>query len=729
MKKNCTELKINILRPREGKCQIELRFSNPGSDAESTPMRTTCPLNPQELLPLQLDSAGYGKALADQLFHEPEALAFYREIRAVTEATDQVLRVRLRADNAPDLHALRWELLVDPVTGRPLATSENILFSRFMKGPTFRYVRLQPRAELRALVAVANPVNVNDYNDLAPVDLDGEIKRARNSLNGITVETAGKERPLTLPVLDQCLRKGFDILYLVCHGMLRTDGPRLCLQKEDGTASWESGEKLAHRISDMRQPPRLVVLASCQSAGTGRQIVAGDENSLPQVALAQHLATAGVPAIIAMQGNISMTTVETMMPVFFGELLEDGRIDRAMAVARGAVQERPDFWMPALFLRLRLGCIWDESEGLVKGNEDNQPGFGRGDRWKARGNAVWKKIGQCGHDIKRLRTPFSLGLIAALLAGLVIYFVKYPHQVSKMPLVNKSTDAQQQIISKKNFDSPGDSEAEIKTVSTPESKIEAHDTMTDPITGMEFVSVPGGCFLMGSPDNEEGRNHREGPRHEVCVDGFQMGKYEVTQGQWVKIMGGMEGHQCQFRMGDEYPMEKVSWDEVQEFIVELNKQSKQSGREYRLPTEAEWEYAVRARTTTARYWGDDIFCSQAMYSNSKGNGNDSCMEYTRSEEAPAALTPYSTAPVGSYPHNQFGLYDMLGNVAEFCSNWLGPYPLKKRNPQGPTKGDYRVFRGGGLGSSDSWVRSAARYGLPPHERNYGIGFRLVLPGL
>lgn len=551
---------------------------------------------------------------------------------------------------------------------------------------------------------MANPVNVNDYNDLAPVDLDGEIKRARNSLNGITVETAGKERPLTLPVLDQCLRKGFDILYLVCHGMLRTDGPRLCLQKEDGTASWESGEKLAHRISDMRQPPRLVVLASCQSAGTGRQIATGDENSLSQVALAQHLAAAGVPAIIAMQGNISMTTVETMMPVFFGELLEDGRIDRAMTVARGAVQERPDFWMPALFLRLRLGCIWDESEGLVKGNEDNHPELIKNDK----------------EEQPRFGRGYSYGLIAiALLAGLVTYCVKYQHPVPKTPITNKSTETQQQRIPTKDFDPPENPETEIKTV----------DTMTDPVTGMEFVSVPGGCFLMGSPDNEEGRNHREGPRHEVCVDGFQMGKYEVTQGQWVKIMGGMEGHQCQFRMGDEYPMEKVSWDEVQEFIVELNKQSKQSGREYRLPTEAEWEYAVRARTTTARYWGDDISCSQAMYSNSKGNGNDSCMEYTRSEEAPAALTPYSTAPVGSYPHNQFGLYDMLGNVAEFCSNWLGPYPLKKRNPQGPTKGDYRVFRGGGLGSNDSWVRSAARYGLPPHERNYGIGFRLVLPGL
>ncbi len=318
MKKNCTELEINILRPQEGKCQIELDFTNPGSNAETTPVRTACPLNPQELLPLQLDPAGYGQTLTDQLFHESEALHFYREIRAVTEATNRVLRVRLRVD-AQDLHTLRWELLVDPVTGRPLATSERILFSRFMKGPRFRPVRLRPKAELRALVAVANPVNVGDYNDLAPVDLDGEIERARNSLNGITVEAAGKEQPLTLLALDQCLRNGVDILYLVCHGMLRTDGPHLCLQKEDGTVSWESGEDLAQRISGMRQLPRLVVLASCQSAGTGRQTVASDKDSAPRVALAQHLADAGVPAIIAMQGNISMATVETMMPKFFDD--------------------------------------------------------------------------------------------------------------------------------------------------------------------------------------------------------------------------------------------------------------------------------------------------------------------------------------------------------------------------------------------------------------------------
>ncbi|MCI5159960.1 MAG: hypothetical protein D3906_16350 [Candidatus Electrothrix sp. AUS1_2] len=189
-------------------------------------------------------------------------------------------------------------------------------------------------------------------------------------------------------------------------------------------------------------------------------------------------------------------------------------------------------------------------------------------------------------------------------------------------------------------------------------------------------------------------------------------------------MGGMEKYQCEYRNGDEYPMEKVSWNDIQKFITELNKQS---GRKYRLPTEAEWEYAARAGTTTSRWWGDDISCDRAMYGNYQGNGNDSCMEYTRSEKAPT-LTPYSTAPIGSYPPNQFGLYDMLGNVSEFCSNWLGFYPSEQlHNPQGPSKGEFRVFRGGSLSSGDSWIRSAARYGLNPDERDGGIGFRLVLP--
>ncbi len=379
------DLVINILRPHPESYQVEQHFTNPRNEAETTPVQTAFPLNLKALLPLALDSANYGKTLSKQLFHEPKTLDFYREIKAATEATDLVLRIRLRIDSAAlDLHALRWELLVDPVTGTPLATSERILFSRFMTSRDKRLVQLRPKSELRALVAVANPINLaEDYPKLklAPVDLDGEIQRAHTSLKGIAVEVVGKEQPLTLTALVQALRQGVDILYLVCHGMLRSDsGPMLCLQNEDGTVSWESGNELALRISEMTQPPRLVVLASCQSAGTGQ--VSHDKNTV-QAALAPCLADAGVAAIIAMQGNISMDTVETMMPVFFTELLKDGRIDRAMSTARGIVRERPDFWLPALFLRLRRGCIWYE------------PGFGKGEedevRWKAMVNAVCKK--------------------------------------------------------------------------------------------------------------------------------------------------------------------------------------------------------------------------------------------------------------------------------------------------------------------------------------------------
>ncbi|MCI5212448.1 MAG: formylglycine-generating enzyme family protein, partial [Candidatus Electrothrix sp. ATG2] len=146
------------------------------------------------------------------------------------------------------------------------------------------------------------------------------------------------------------------------------------------------------------------------------------------------------------------------------------------------------------------------------------------------------------------------------------------------------------------------------------------DTMTDKTTGMEFVLIPEGCFMMGAPPDEKDREDDEGPVHEICVDGFYMGKYEVTQGQWQKIMGN---NPASFKKGDKYPVENVSWNDALKFLTELNGKS---GKNYRLPTEAEWEYAVRAGTNTARYWGDDIDCDKAMYGNHKKMGG-SCMTF------------------------------------------------------------------------------------------------------
>ncbi|CAK8717179.1 hypothetical protein KKHLCK_06335 [Candidatus Electrothrix laxa] len=240
-------------------------------------------------------------------------------------------------------------------------------------------------------------------------------------------------------------------------------------------------------------------------------------------------------------------------------------------------------------------------------------------------------------------------------------------------------------------------------------------TMADPITGMQFVSVPKGCFQMGSPPDEKGRFDDEGPVREVCVDGFWMGKYEVTQGQWQKIM---TDNPAKFQKGDKYPVESVSWEDAQKFIIKLNKKS---GKEYRLPTEAEWEYAARAGTKTSRHWGDDISCDKAMYDNYSETAN--CAKSVRKR----GLKNGSTAPVGSYSSNQFGLHDMLGNVYEWCADWYGDYSSSlQTNPVGPFSGSDRVMRGGSWGGDGRDVRSAYRRHDSPVNRGQRGGFRLVL---
>ncbi len=365
--------------------RVELRFSDPRSEAEIPPERGLAPLDVDQLLPLQNDPDVYGRRLAEMLFDDAGVKSLYQRARAATEAADLFLRLRLLVGpTAPELMALRWELLRDPDSDALLAMSEKTLFSRFMVSRDWRPVRLQPKSELTALVAVAAPSNLGKYG-LAEVDLDGEVGRAEESLKGIRVTVVGQDQPLTPKRLVKRLRAGIDVLYLACHGALsrKTGEPVLYLQKDSGEVGVARGADLARRISEMPQPPRLAVLASCESGllgapparGDGTASTAGDDKPAAQSSLAPLLAEAGVPAVIAMQGKISMATVEQAMPVFFRELLVDGQIDRAMAVARGAVRERADSWMPALYLRLKGGRIWYE------------PGFAGGDEFKK-----WRSI-------------------------------------------------------------------------------------------------------------------------------------------------------------------------------------------------------------------------------------------------------------------------------------------------------------------------------------------------
>jgi len=350
------EIEVVLDRSQPESYEVELRVIDPGTEGEIAPVRGQARISIEELSALQSQPDEYGEKLADQLFGDSGVREFYARNKASFDSRGLMLRLRVLIEpSVPELHAVRWELLRDPETKSPLATSERILFSRFMLSRDWRLVKLRRKAELKALIAVAAPSDALDRG-LEEVDHAGEVERAREALSGIKSTAFEEHQPVTLDRLLDGLRQGVDILYLVCHGAIpKGQEPCLYLQNEAGNTEPVPAAALAQRIQELQEVPRLVVVASCQSAAAG-------DGTSAHSALAPRLAEAGVPAVVAMQGKISMQTVKLAMPVFFRELVRDGRIDRAMAVARGVIRERRDYWMPVLFLRLSNGLIWDAGE-------------------------------------------------------------------------------------------------------------------------------------------------------------------------------------------------------------------------------------------------------------------------------------------------------------------------------------------------------------------------------
>ncbi|GHU57772.1 hypothetical protein FACS189411_12060 [Bacteroidia bacterium] len=220
---------------------------------------------------------------------------------------------------------------------------------------------------------------------------------------------------------------------------------------------------------------------------------------------------------------------------------------------------------------------------------------------------------------------------------------------------------------------------------------------------IEMVYVQGGTFSMGC-SGEQGSDcyDDEKPLHSVTVSSFNIGKYEVTQAQWKQIMGSNPSY---FK-GDNLPVESVSWADVQEFISKLNAAT---GKRYRLPTEAEWEYAARGgnRSQGYKYSGSNNLNNVAWY-----GGNSSS----------------KTHPVGAKSPNELGVYDMSGNVWEWCSDWYGNYNSSSQtNPTGPSTGSRRVLRGGGWDYGAEYCRVSDRGSNAPGNRYDDFGFRLVLP--
>lgn len=348
---------------------IELRLTPPDAEAEIRLLRggaRPIALDLESLRALSDDDEAYSDALAKAIFQDPVIWQAFTKALAATEALDTTLRVRLAIQpDARDLHAVHWERLRNPETKSLLFMGDGILFSRYLSSSDLRPVRLRPKVELRALVSVANPAGIEgvevDGQPLRQLDAAREVARARAALTQIPATTL--PRPATLQAITEELRDGYDILYLACHGELRDGQPHIYLEDESGGIADIPGEEFVARLAGLLQLPRLVMLASCESAGDGIVPAIADNGSL--AALGPLLAEAGIPAVIAMQGKVSIQTAGDFIEAFFRELSRSGEIDRATAVGRLAVRERPDWWMPVLFMRLRSGRIYWYERGFT----------------------------------------------------------------------------------------------------------------------------------------------------------------------------------------------------------------------------------------------------------------------------------------------------------------------------------------------------------------------------
>ena len=220
-------------------------------------------------------------------------------------------------------------------------------------------------------------------------------------------------------------------------------------------------------------------------------------------------------------------------------------------------------------------------------------------------------------------------------------------------------------------------------------------TLTEYVTGMEFVWVPGGSFEMGCGPWTSDCYDDEKPVKSVQFSGFWLGKFEVTQGQWQRVMGSNPSHS---KKGDNYPVENVSWDDAKAFISKLNAQG---SAKFRLPTEAEWEYAARSGGKPEKYAGGDLLGRVAWYD---GNSDQ------------------STHSVGTKAPNGLGLYDMSGNVWEWCED--GCYPASQDTAA--AAGRYHLVRGGGWLSTQRHVRTTCRDCAVHDDRSLLRGFRLAM---
>jgi formylglycine-generating enzyme required for sulfatase activity len=589
---------------------LDFRFWRPGSAAPialGPAVPISFAIDTGVLRPLLNDATAYGQQLSAFLFSAPgnkEAFAQARTISA-TLALPLQLRLFIHPSAPLELHAIRWETLLDPAgSGLPLSVSENLLFSRLLLSDNPQPFIPPQRQRLRALVMIANPTNLTQ--SLVALDVPAELQKARDGLAGMDLLEFVSAGQATLENLMDGLRQGIDVLYLVAHGGLHKQQQKtfVLLEKPDGRAQPVFTQELVNRLGEL---PLLALLVSCLSAGND-----DDPLTNPMVALGPGLALKGVPAVIAMQGSVSFPTMAEFLPAFFKELQRDGQIDRALAVARGRVFERSDWWMPVLFSRLR--------------------------------------------DNRLLQPP----------------------QAAR-PLELQPFEP-------------------------------------------ETLYIPAGKFIMGREPGA-GVPAWETPAHEVDLPAYRMGKFPVTNRQFVEYISqtrqpvnpeaGWNGQNPPPEKLD-FPVAGVTWYQAVQYCEWL---SMKTGREYHLPDEAQWEKAARGTAGSLYPWGNDWQDGQC-------------------NSDPNRITSVDAFP----PQGPYGCFDLVGNVREWTLSLWGDrrsepdpdffYPWKDDGRNDPNANALmrRIFRGGASADPAEMTCPARNAYSPDKSGSPGKrhGFRVVL---
>jgi hypothetical protein len=510
--KRAADLEIGI-HHRDGQTYaVEMRLLPPGADEEVRPDSGAMQLD-LDALRGTVDDKTYGALLGGALLKDDNVKKAFDSARKVADDNEVELRVRLMVGpTAPELHALRWEAARDD-KGNTLFTGERLLFSRYVISSDWRPLR--PKTILRALAFVANPSDVDKYG-LAPVDAPTLIAPIQAALGpALTLPPEGKRS--TLAALLTQLREGFDVLYLVCHGKLIKGEPRLWLESEDGTSDRVSGADFIARLSELRVRPRLIVLASCQSAGTADQQT--EEGYL--TALGPRLAKSGIPAVVAMQGTVSMDTVATFMAGFFKKLQQDGAVDLAMSVARteAFITKRPDWWMPILFMRLKSGRVW-----YVPGFGDDPKAFENwprllssisdGSATAILGSGLHEALTGSTRDVARALADASRFALASDDRENLPQVAQYIAVTQDVPTLQRSVvqSLWQHVMSNYGAEVPGELRSQDPNTLDRDSLVEGYDTLLEAARQVRLkrereepyallASVPFRMYLNTNPDS------------------------------------------------------------------------------------------------------------------------------------------------------------------------------------------------------------------------------------